>query len=463
MVRLFNVYHPSRTFLLICSEVLLILLCFLTALFLRRGSDSYAVVAHPGAILQLLLITGTCVLCLYYFDLYDFQNIDNKRELFRRLVHVLGMASLIVGVVYYLFPDLIVARGIFIMATSMSLGMLFGVRVVFARLNQLPRGAERVVLIGSSTLGCQLAREIRLRPELGINLIGYVDDAEPQAQTAFPLARLGSASELQEVVVRSQATAAIVALQDRRGHLPVDTLLTLRVGGMKIQEARTVYERITGKIPVENLLPSWLIFADGFQMHSRRMALQRACSFVFALIGLIVALPMMAVVALLIKLTSKGPILLRQARVGLHGRVFTLFKFRSMRDNAEAECGAVWTVGNDHRITYPGRYLRKFRLDELPQLWNVLRGDMQLVGPRPERPEFVQRLIEQIPYYTHRHIVRPGITGWAQVRYNYGSTVEEQCEKLRYDLFYLKNISLSLDLYILFQTAKIILRGRGAK
>ncbi len=463
MVRLFNVYHPSRTFLLVCSEIGLTVLCFVGALFLRGGSDSYTVLTNPVGIVQLLVMTGTCVFCLYCFDLYDFQNIDSNRELFRRLLLVLGTTSLILGTIYYLFPGLIVMRDIYVLASLMLLGLLFAVRVAFARLNQLPTRTERVILVGSSSLACDLAREIRLRPELGFNLVGYVDDGEPGMHPTLAIPRLGSTANLEELVAQARATAAIVGIKDRRGRLPVEALLRLRISGMRIQEARTVYERITGKIPVENLVPSWLIFSDGFRTHPRMTAVQRAYSFVFALVGLALAFPVMALVALLIKLDSEGPILFRQARVGQNHRVFTLLKFRSMRKNAEAQTGAVWTVENDSRITRMGRYLRKFRLDELPQLWNVLRGDMNLVGPRPERPEFVAMLEEKIPYYTHRHIVHPGITGWAQVRYNYGSTIEEQCEKLRYDLFYIKNISTSLDFYILFQTVKIILRGRGAK
>ncbi len=463
MVRLFNIYHPSRTFVLVCSEMVLTVLCFVGALYLLHGPESYTMLGRPAGVAQLLVMATTCLLCLHHFDLYDFRNIDNRRELFPRLLQVLGTTALILATIYYLFPGLIVARGIYLLASPILLFALFGVRIAFARLNQLPTYGQRVILVGSSQLGCDLAREIRLRPELGINLVGYVDNSEPGMHPALAIPRLGSTTELEELVAQSRADAAIVAFQDRRGHLPVDSLLRLRVSGMRIQEARTVYERITGKIPVESLLPSWLIFSDGFRMHWRMMVLQRALSFLFAFIGLLIALPVMGVVALLIKLDSEGPILFRQRRVGRNRRTFTLFKFRSMRDGAEAQTGAVWALENDPRITRVGRFIRKVRLDELPQLWNVLRGDMNLVGPRPERPEFVEMLEAEIPYYTHRHIVRPGITGWAQVRYNYGSTVEEQCEKLRHDLFYIKNISFSLDFYILFQTVKIILWGRGAK
>jgi len=252
-------------------------------------------------------------------------------------------------------------------------------------------------------------------------------------------------------------------VEDRRGHLPMDTLLKLRVGGMPVYEARTAYERITGKIPVQDIRPSWLVFSDGFRTHARMTAIQRAYSFVAAFIGMVLVLPVMAVVAILVKISSKGPVLFRQERVGKNGKVFDLLKFRSMRADAEVASGPVWTIDNDPRVTAVGGVLRKFHLDELPQLWNILRGDMNIVGPRPERPEFMKLLESEIPYYCHRHIVRPGLTGWAQVRYNYGSTLEEQYEKLRHDLYYIKNVSPTLDLLIVFETVKIVLWGRGSK
>lgn len=463
MVRLFNVYHPSRTFLLLCSEVILTVLCFVAAVFVLHRSESMTVLSDPLGVAQLTIMVTICLLCLHYFDLYDFRNFGILRELLSRLLLVLGTASLALGIIYLLFPGLIVVPWIYVLASPVLLCLLFGVRVAFVYFNQMPTQAKRVLLVGSSPIGCDLSREIRQRPELGINLVGYVDDSEPGIHPPMAIPLLGSTSELEEVAVRYRADAAIVAFQDRRGRLPVDSLLKLRFGGVKIQEARLLYEHITGKIPVEDLRPSSLIFSEGFCTHAWMIAIQRAYSFVGALIGLVFALPVMALVALATMLDSKGPLLISQARVGKDGQIFTLFKFRSMREDAEAKNGAVWTVHNDPRITRVGRIIRKFRLDELPQLWNVLRGDMNIVGPRPERSEFMQLLESRIPYYRHRHIVRPGITGWAQVRYNYGSTVEEQYEKLRHDLFYVKNISPSLDFYILFQTVKIILWGRGAK
>jgi sugar transferase (PEP-CTERM system associated) len=462
MIRLFNVYHPSRTFILACSEMFLVVLSFITALLLLQGTGSYWLLIEPAGLVQLSIATFICLLCLYYFDLYNLQTIANYRELLTRLLQVFGTASLILAALYYFFPALIVARGIHVPAILLLLTSLFVARIAFGWVNQLTTGAEKAILVGTSQMACDLAREIQRRPELGIKLVGYLDDSSDSLGPPLALPRLGPTADL-EKIVKQHHSSAYVAVQDRRGRLPMDCLLRLRVQGIKIQEAGTVYERVTGKIPVGNIFPSWLVFSDGFRVQTRMMRLQRLASFLVAPVCLLLALPVMVVVAVIVKLDSKGPVLFRQERVGQNSKTFILYKFRSMRQDAENGSGAIWAIENDPRITRVGRFLRKFRLDELPQLWNVLRGDMNFVGPRPERPQFVQMLEAKIPYYAHRHIVRPGITGWAQVHCGYGSTVEEQHEKLRYDFFYIKNISPSLDFYILAKTVKIVLWGRGAK
>jgi exopolysaccharide biosynthesis polyprenyl glycosylphosphotransferase len=232
--------------------------------------------------------------------------------------------------------------------------------------------------------------------------------------------------------------------------------------GVAFDHLASVYEEYTGKIAVENLRPSWFIFSDGFRKSAALVMVKRLVDVIAGGIGVVLSLPVMLLVALLIKLTSRGAVLYHQARVGQHGRIFTVHKFRSMVSDAEATTGAVWAQENDSRVTPIGGFLRRSRLDELPQLWNVLRGDMSLVGPRPERPEFVRNLTEKIPFYGQRHVVRPGLTGWAQIRYTYGASVEDAMEKLQYDLFYIKNLSLALDLFILVSTVKTVLQRRGA-
>jgi sugar transferase (PEP-CTERM system associated) len=464
MVRIFNVYYPNRSFVMFCSEIFITVLSFVASALILHGRGSYAVLRTPAAIAQLSVMGVVCLCCMHYFDMYDARTFTRRRELLLRLLQVLGFASLALGIIYYVIPQLIVIKGLYFLASPMLLCLLFALRLGFVYVNEVTTGqGTRVVLVGWSQLGSDLSREIRLRPELGLNLIGFVDDSESGVDPPGGLPRLGPVNRLEEIVAQSGAQSAIIALQDRRGSLPMDSLLRLRVAGMPIHEARMLYERITGKIPVEDLRPSWLIFNDGFRTHARMIALQRTYSFIAAFVGIVFTMPLMLVTGLAVRLSSKGPIFFRQERVGKDGKIFELIKFRSMRADAEAASGPVWTIDNDPRTTRVGRVIRKFHLDEFPQLWNVLRGDMNLVGPRPERPEFMHLLESQISYYTHRHIVRPGITGWAQVRYNYGSTVDEQREKLRHDLYYIKNISPSLDFLILFETVKIVLWGRGSK
>jgi sugar transferase (PEP-CTERM system associated) len=256
----------------------------------------------------------------------------------------------------------------------------------------------------------------------------------------------------------------VVALEDFRGRLPVADLLRCRLSGVRVEEVTTFLERLTGKILVKDLRPSWFVFSEGFNRPRIFGNAKRSAEFMLALVGLLIALPLLGLIALLVKLDSAGPIVYGQERVGERGRVFKLFKVRTMRTDAEADTGPVWSRrGHDPRVTRLGRVLRKLRLDEIPQLWNVLRGEMSFVGPRPERPHFVEQLRAVIPYYDERHTVKPGITGWAQVKFGYGSNLEDAEEKLQYDLYYIKHMSIMLDLRIVFDTAKVMALGRGAR
>jgi sugar transferase (PEP-CTERM system associated) len=277
------------------------------------------------------------------------------------------------------------------------------------------------------------------------------------------LTRETLASTLTALQKNRGADRVIVAMSDRRGTMPVRELLELRLGGIKVEEATALLEKVSSKIEVDELTPSWLIFSEGFRLSLTFLFVRRLVSITVSLTGLLLLLPLLPFIALAIKLTSPGPILYRQKRVGRYGVLFDCYKFRTMRADAEAQGGPTWAGGDDPRITSVGRFLRRARLDEVPQLWNVLRGDMGFVGPRPERPEFVEWLSREIPYYHLRHIIRPGVTGWAQVRYQYGASLEEAKEKLRYDLYYVKNMSISLDLLIALQTIKIVLLGRGSR
>jgi sugar transferase (PEP-CTERM system associated) len=261
---------------------------------------------------------------------------------------------------------------------------------------------------------------------------------------------------------KARIDRVIVAMEDRRGSMPVRELLDLRLESVVVEDSSSLMERLLGRLPLEGLNPSTLIFTNGFNVKASKQIVRRMVSFTVAFIVLTICLPFIPFIILAVRLSSPGPILFRQTRVGRRGRPFSVLKFRTMRQDAEDQ-GAVWATRNDPRVTPLGRFMRQTRLDEIPQLWNVLRGEMGFVGPRPERPEFVHWLSSEIPFYDLRHIIRPGITGWAQVRYQYGATLEETKQKLEYDLYYIKHLSLGLDLLIMFETIKTIILRRGAQ
>jgi sugar transferase (PEP-CTERM system associated) len=261
---------------------------------------------------------------------------------------------------------------------------------------------------------------------------------------------------------KTRIDRVIVAMEDRRGSMPTRELLDLRLRGVVIEDASLLMERVTGKLPLEGLNPSALIFTQGFNVNALQQFTRRLASFAVSLIGLLICLPFIPFLILAVRVSSPGPIFFRQTRIGLRGRPFSIVKFRTMRQDAEVD-GAMWAAKNDPRVTSIGRFMRITRLDEIPQLWSVLRGEMAFVGPRPERPEFVEWLTQEIPFYDLRHMVRPGITGWAQVRYKYGASLEETKQKLEYDLYYVKHLSVGLDLLIMFETIKTIVLGRGAQ
>ena len=334
---------------------------------------------------------------------------------------------------------------------------LFGWRLGFTWLVQLPILVERVYVLGTGERAQRVVQGLRQNPEIGVEIASWTGKMEG----AVTLEAV--AAHLMEVVEKQKVHRVIVATPDRRGALPMKELLELRMQGVKIEEATTWLEKITGKIEVENLNPSWLVFGQGFRRGAIFIMIRRVISVGISLLGLFLALPLFPFIILAIRFGSKGPVFYSQTRVGKGGRTFQVMKFRTMRQDAEAGTGPQWAGTHDPRVTRVGKFLRSSRLDEIPQLWCVLKGDMAFVGPRPERPEFIDMLSKEIPYYGVRHMVRPGLTGWAQVRYKYGSTIEDAREKLQYDLFYIKNASVGLDLLIMFQTVKTVLLRRGAQ
>ena len=451
----------GRVVTLIAFETVLIVSMVLLAAYLRLGSEALATVTEWP---KWLLITVVTQFSLYYADLYDTRVIRDRRELFVRSMYALGATSFVLASVYYAVPDMIVGRGVFVIVALCLITTVLGWRVVFEWANRYVAPRERLLLVGTSKGAIDLARELYERVDLGADIVGFID-ADP-ARVGAPVINPGVVGTIEDIptLVRAMSVdRVVVSLADARGTLPMEKLLEMRLDGVAFDHLATVYEEYTGKIAVENLRPSWFIFSTGFRKGRLLQTSKRLLDIALAGIGLLLASPLMAAAAIAIRLDSPGAILYRQQRVGQEGRLFNLFKFRSMRHDAEAKTGAVWASERDPRITRVGRFLRRSRLDEVPQLWNVLRGDMSIVGPRPERPEFVESLIKDIPFYRQRHTVKPGLSGWAQVSYSYAGSVDGTMEKLQYDLFYIKNLSLPLDLYIMFCTAKIVLLGRGAR
>jgi sugar transferase (PEP-CTERM system associated) len=408
-----------------------------------------------------LLIAFVCQTCLYYADLYDLRRVADRRELLVRIIQALAAASFILAAVYFWFPALMIGRGVFLIAAAFVTAFVIGWRIIFEWLAHRVGPQQRLLLVGAGPAAITLARELMGRnQELGIEIVGFVD-SDPLAAQRLPrdMAIVGRIEDIPAIVRTRQVDRVVVSLADARGRLPMDKLLDMKLQGVSFDHLASVYEQYTGKIAIENLRPSWLIFSSGFRETRARRAAKRVSDMIAATIGLILASPAMLIVWVLVRLTSAGPVLFRQTRVGRNGHPFTLYKFRSMRADAEAETGPVWAQPGDSRVTPVGRFIRLTRLDELPQLWNVLIGEMSLVGPRPERPEFVEELTREIPFYGQRHVVQPGVTGWAQVRYKYGATKGDALEKLQYELFYIKNMSLALDLVIMFHTIKTMISG----
>jgi sugar transferase (PEP-CTERM system associated) len=450
---------------LVTFETALILAAVAVAAYLRLGDAAWQIMAEENGVPKALLIAGVCQLCLYYADMYDLRVVSDRRELVVRIVQSLGAASFILAALYYWFPPLIIGRGVFTFAAFLVMLGVIGWRVVFEFLSRRAGPRERLLLVGTSAAAVALAKELfDRRHELGVEIVGFIDP-DP-ARVGAPLINPGVVGTVEDIpsIVRARGVdRVVVSLADARGKLPMDKLLEMKLDGVTFDHLASVYEDYTGKIAVENLRPSWLIFSDGFKKSRVLSAAKRASDIMISVVGLILAAPIGLIVALAVKLTSRGPVLYHQARVGQHGRVFTVHKIRSMREDAEAATGPVWaSKSGDPRVTPIGRLLRRSRLDELPQLWNVLIGDMSFVGPRPERPEFVAALTKEIPFYGQRHILRPGLTGWAQVRYTYGASTEDALQKLQYDLFYIKNLSLALDFFIMVETIKTVLLRRGA-
>ena len=460
MVRFLNVYYPTRTVILPLCEAIIVGSCFLIATLILLGAgDAFIALNYEQGWLQIAGVTFLTLLLSYYFDLYEPQLVSSRLDVYFRVLLVLAFDCFLISALIYFFPELGISRSVPVLGFLLLTIALMLWRRAYDWIVWLEAFRERVFVMGSGDHARLIVDTLRKRPEIGMEVVDWQDleAMEQSERRAYWVESLARLAEQRPIINR-----IIVAMDGQRGELPVPELLDLRFRGVVIEEVGTLRERLSGKIPLDGLRPSRFLYMEGFRVRPSQQLSRQIVSTLAAAVGLTLFLPFFPIVVLIIKFSSPGPIFFKQTRIGIGGRHFHVYKFRSMRTDAEA-AGAKWATKNDPRVYAFGGVMRKTRIDEIPQLWNVLRGDMGFVGPRPERPEFVPWLAEQLPFYNLRHLIRPGLTGWAQVRYGYGATLAEAREKLEYDLYYVKHMSLGLDLLIMFETIKIILRRRGAQ
>jgi sugar transferase (PEP-CTERM system associated) len=453
-------YYPLRNIFFFLGEGALIFIAISSVYLFVKGPDEYS--------FDLLLFTSRALIvtfifqiCLYYFDLYDLSISSTFSDIATRIAQAFGFGCIALGIIYYLFPIIIISTRIFwtgyiAICISIALWRFFYSIVLDRRMFTQP-----ILLLGAGKLAEKIAEEIDSKRDSGYKIIAYLASTNPSFNHGnVPF--YDNEKTLPELIKQHTIEKIVVALDDRRGKTPIEELMTCKLAGMLIVKGERFFEELTGKIMVEKINPDAIIFSEGFKKNRLIRLLKRLVDILTASLGLIISFPCICICSLAIKIDSPGPIFYFQERVGEKGKLYKLIKFRSMTVNAE-QYGPVWAGKNDNRVTKVGGFIRKVRIDEIPQMWNVLKGEMSFVGPRPERPVFVDQLKKIIPYYSLRHNVKPGITGWAQICYPYGATEEDALRKLEYDLYYIKNMSLRMDLLIIFQTIKTVLFQKGAR
>lgn len=460
MPYIFQKYYPWRNILFVLSEGALIFIV-INAIFLSwAGAAEYREFAGVY-VFRALVVTFVFQMCFYFFDLYDHTIIPRFPDHMLKVLQTFGLGCIVLAFIYYMFPALIISNRVFgtgLLAVGL---VILTWRFTYFRLLEHRIFDQPVVLVGTGRFASQVASAIEEKKDSGHRIVAFVGDPQsPVVSGGQPVYQ--DVKELYPLCANRDVEKIVLALDERRGTMPMGDLIQYKFMGIEILDAMGFYEKLTGKIMVERVNPSWLLFSEGFYVSRLTRTLKRLVD-VFAAAGLlIVSSPVFLLTALVVKFESSGGVFYRQERVGQNGRVFNIVKFRSMYNDAEKN-GPVWASARDSRVTRVGGVIRKTRIDELPQLINVIRGDMSFVGPRPERPVFVSELAEKIPFYTIRQVVKPGITGWAQICYPYGASREDALRKLEYDLYYIKNLSIGMDLATIFQTVKVVLFQKGAR
>jgi sugar transferase (PEP-CTERM system associated) len=465
--RIFRHYIPASFLILGFFEVLVFCLSFFAGVYLRFSGDTQIVAEHFGPLeLKALTYTAVMMISMVAFGLYDRASwfMDGYSNMLLRVVACFLFSIFPLSVLFYLAPETSLWRGATLLVLALSLLGVIGVRAFFLKMVDHSIFKRRALVLGIGKRASIVEKLLGHTPLMGVDVVGYIqvggDDKRVNDQAVIVYDR-----SLREIVKEGRVDEIVLAVDDRRKGMPVTELLDCKMEGVDVIDLLTFLERETGKVNLALMNPSWLFLSDGFRVSTVRLIAKRVFDVFVSLLLLPVFLPVMVLVAAAVWFESRGmePVIYKQVRVGEGNKDFTIYKFRSMGANAEGDGVARWAEKNDMRVTRVGKFIRKVRLDELPQIFNILKGDMSFVGPRPERPEFVGELEKDHSYYRERHRVKPGLTGWAQVCYQYGDSLEDAYEKLEYDLYYVKNYSIFLDLLIIIQTIRVVLAGQGAR
>jgi len=466
MFRIYNHYISSTVILLIGTEVLVLMAMFYLGIILRFPYEILTYELLSRFFTEASTFTLIMVLSMAAIGMYQLETRPDIKTILIRLMPSLVLGFGLMTLIFYLLPDLYFGRGILGIVMFLALPAILITRCVLLMWLNLEILESRAIVLGTGARAQEVVDLHKINPDRkGLKIVCFIPLPGEEHRVASSKIESKMESEsLISLTKRFNANEIIVAIQNRRNNkFPIQELLECKLHGIKVTDEADFFEREKGQLRVSSLYPSWLVFGDGFDQSSLRSAIKRSFDLAASVILLTVTLPIILVAALCILIEGGPPIFYRQERVGRGGETFMVLKFRSMKNDAEKMGGVQWSVTNDPRITRVGKIIRKLRIDELPQILNVLKGEMSFVGPRPERPYFVEHLCAEIPYYNARHSIKPGITGWAQVRYSYGASVKDAIEKLQYDLYYVKNHSLFLDIIIIIDTIEVVILGKGGR
>ena len=448
-------------YLIVIADILLACLCLVGAYLLRFGSLDSLNMLLGGGNFRLIVFLFVVIFSSYFSDLFNYQKFNSRKFVLQRAFFAMVISFLALSAIFYILPSLRFWRGVLVLVLAFYFVGQVAIRSLIRKFSSSSQFATRVLIVGAGELAKRIA-DIVPKDHNIHSFVRFISCTEKKP-AVDPELIVGHISNIDELIQDYRPQKLVIALQERRGNLPLKKFMRSKLRGIDVLEATTYFEQEKGCLLIENMQPSAFVYTQGFRMTPLMRSYKRIYDIIFSAVGLFLAAPLFPVLAILIKLDSPGSVFYKQLRVGEREVEYFVYKFRTMAQDAEKSTGAVWAEKNDPRVTRIGQFLRKTRLDEIPQLLNVLKGEMSFIGPRPERMAFVERLQETIPFYSIRHFVKPGITGWAQVCYPYGASDEDALEKMRYDLFYIKNYSILLDFRIIIDTIKVVASGFGGR